>query len=517
MSKYQYILSASLIAFASFQGEVRPRFEKEEVRKKSFEKIKDAITPKEKPEGVEADTQGDIKPPKEQIDKQEDENIDPTEIVPKPDKGAILDDKEPIIEEVQSPADDFGPLQMRDANIAEHVPNQILYFSKNMQSEIERYALDADVAILEVSQLDQIGVSMVTAQLKPGDSVAKATERLQALNGIIWAQPNHYFQLLGSNSRDKGYALHGVRNIQPISGVIVMIDSAVDKENIALKDANIEQKIYGIKGTAEAHGTAIAEIMVGTGDYAGGARGAKLISLAAFEESSKKGWLSQTRYLALALNEAAKIRPNVINLSFGASSDDLILSKLLNHIETRGICVASAAGNGNGGKTLFPARHENTLAVTAIDARKRAYEFASVGPEIDTAAWGVNMNAAVPNGRRSVSGTSFATAVVSASLMHMPACNGGRAPSEMRDMIAQYSQDLGERGRDDIFGAGLFQLPEPNKPKNNKPKGTSEKTVVSHESHSLLAYIAAALAFGLPAFAFFIFWRRRNKKNIQTK
>ena len=107
---------------------------------------------------------------------------------------------------------------------------------------------------------------------------------------------------------------------------------------------------------------------------------------------------------------------------------------------------------------LFPARLPSTIAVTAVDAKKRAYAYASKGPEIDLAAWGVDMNAAVPGGRRAVSGTSFATAVVSGALLRFKGCNGGRDPAGMRRGLEALAQDLGEKGRDPVFGAGLLRL-----------------------------------------------------------
>ncbi len=405
---------------------------------------------------------------------------------------------------------DLGPLEMADRDIPEFVPGQILYFSRAPASRLSQIAAAADVAIIETILLDQIGISMITARLKPGDTVGGAGARLEKQKDVLWAQPNHYFQLLGQSSRSRGLALHGIGTAgdRQKSGSIVMIDSLVDTSNAALAGAAIEQKGYGTKGRPDAHGTAIAELLVGTGDYAGVARGAKLISLAAFEPTEQRTWLSQTRYLAQAMNEASRLRPNVANLSFGANASDRILTRLLNKLESRGICVVSAAGNGNGGKVLFPARLATTLAVTAIDGRKRAYRYASKGPEINVAAWGVNLNAAVPGGRRSVSGTSFATAIVSGSLLGLDACSGEYSPKAMRDFVTRHAQDLGEKGHDDIFGAGLFRLSE-----DTAEKQSNDETTPKSEEEAgvpLAAWLGGAglLLAGL----FLLLFRRRRKK-----
>jgi Subtilase family len=353
------------------------------------------------------------------------------------------------------------PLQMQDQTIADYVPGEVLFFTKGTPAQIARIARTARLTVLSTEALDELGVFMVLARIAPGDTVEAATARLAGQGGVEWAQPNHQFQVLaGSSSREKGLALHKL-TIGPkvrVTGTIVLIDSAVDLANPALKGAAIQQRLFGIDAAPSPHGTAIAEILVGTGPFSGVASGATIASLAAFAPASEKSWLSQTRSLALAMNAGVKLRPQVVNLSFGAARDDEALRRLLGRFESEGACVVAAAGNGSGGPVLFPARLASSIAVTAIDGKKRAYAYASKGPEIDLAAWGVDMNAAVPGGRRAVSGTSFATAVVSGALLRFHGCNGGRDPAGMRTGLAALAQDLGPKGRDPVYGAGLFRL-----------------------------------------------------------
>ncbi len=348
------------------------------------------------------------------------------------------------------------PLEMQDATIPDYVPSEALAFVNG--ADPARIARAARVTVIAAEPLDELGVTMATFRVAPADTVEAAVARLAAQRGVEWSQPNHQFQVLGSTSRDKGLALHGLK-AATISGTILLIDSAVDLANPALKGAATSQQLFGIPPDPSPHGTAIAEILVGTGPLSGVARGATLVSMAAFSAASEKSWLSQTRFLALAMNAGLKLRPQVVNLSFGANRNDEALTRLLAKFESGGSCVVAAAGNGSGGPVLFPARLSTSVAVTAIDAKKRAYAYASKGPEVDLAAWGVEMNAAVPGGRRAVSGTSFATAVVSGALLRFHGCNGGRNPAGMRIGLAALAQDLGVKGVDPVYGAGLFRLP----------------------------------------------------------
>jgi hypothetical protein len=355
------------------------------------------------------------------------------------------------------------PLEMRDVEVAEALSDQVIFVIQGPAPQgptpnAERIARMGKVTLIETTYLDQSGVTMVVAQLAPGDSVAAAATRLERQKAVAWAQPNYQFQLLGSKP-PKRFALHAIPEKQPrVSGKIVMIDAPVDTGHDNLKGASIQQSFFGVSAAPQLHGTAVAALLVGTGPYPGTAQGADLTSLAAFGQSTYGASLSRTSYLAKAMNEAARLRPDVLNLSFGGPEDRL-LGVTLDAIRKNGVCVAAAAGNGGAkGHVLFPATHPASLAVTAVDESLRGYAYASQGARVDISGVGVGLNAAVPGGRRAVSGTSFATAVISGALLRMPACNGGRNPGAMKDQVTAYAQDLGAKGRDPIFGAGLFRL-----------------------------------------------------------
>ncbi|MCR5879651.1 S8 family serine peptidase [Phenylobacterium sp. J367] len=169
--------------------------------------------------------------------------------------------------------------------------------------------------------------------------------------------------------------------------------------------------------------------------------------------------LSETRHLARALDAAIALQPNVLNLSFGGPEDRL-LARLVEAADARGICLVAAAGNGgSAGRTPFPASHPKVLGVTAVDVRLAPYPWSTPGTAMDVAALGVDLVAAVPGGYRRVSGSSYASAIVSGALARTPACARDRNPAAMRAAVVQAARDLGAPGRDPRFGAGLFRLP----------------------------------------------------------
>jgi hypothetical protein len=353
------------------------------------------------------------------------------------------------------------PLEMRDAVIDEYVAGEVIFVIDGQGANAEAIARKANLAVIESAWLDESNVTMVVAALSPSETVSVAIARLERQKGVAFAQPNYQFQLLGK-SRPKRFDLHVIPEKQTsVSGSIVMIDAAVDTGHANLAGASVTQQFFGTDKTPAVHGTAIAALLVGTGSYPGTAQGAKLTSLAAFGGSATDAVLSRTSYLAKAVNEASRLRPDVLNLSFGGPQDRL-LGITLDTIRKNGVCVSAAAGNGGpSGKVLFPASHPSSLAVTAVDEKLKGYAYASQGARIDVAGVGVGLNAAAPGGRRAVSGTSFATAVISGALLRMPACNGGRNPAAMKEQVAARAQDLGAKGHDTVFGNGLFRLSAP--------------------------------------------------------
>ena len=420
-------------------------------------------------------------------------------------------------EEIEDP---FSDLIMRDRDIPEFEPNMVLFFSREPSASLRTIAADNGLLVQAITELDQIGLTMVSARIEPGDLVEDAVKRLRAYKVVEWAEPNAYYQLL-ENSRSGGLDMHGLGQIEggagktlPNDATIVLIDSPIDTENAALQGARIEQKAVDVADTPSPHGTAIAELLVGTGEFAGVAKGARLVSFAAFEETDANGFLSTSETLAKALNAASRMRPHALNLSFGSNYDSKVLTELLDVINGHGICVATAAGNGEGAPVLFPARHASTLAITALDRSRRPYAYASVGNEIDVAAWGVAMNAAVPGGRRVVSGTSFATALVSGGMLYMPACTDGRDPAAMRTAIKGDAEDLGDKGEDPIYGAGLFRLGVASTTAvkhSNAPPPAEELPDLEEGTNPLIYAAGGAGALGAGGL-FFLAWRRRKKK-----
>ena len=346
-----------------------------------------------------------------------------------------------------------------DADIEPQVHGQLVAVIAGDDADAARIARAARLTLLDFAPLESIARGMVILAPLPGEDPQAVIARLSRQRGVDWVQPNFRFQSLGGKLPQRFRLLGLTRPAQlRRSGTVAMIDTPIDTANAELRGAQVTPVVHGTSAAPAAHGTAIAALLVGTGEVQGMAQGARLISLAAFDPDTTASGVSQTRYLARALDAAWKLRPDVLNLSFGGSEDRL-LAQLVAALDRRGVCMAGAVGNGGPqSAVLFPARHPAVLAVTAADEKLRIYPRAARGPQVAVTGIGAGLLAAVPGGYRQVSGTSFAAATVSGAMMHMAECTAVHDPAAMRRRVAAQARDLGTPGRDPVFGAGVLRL-----------------------------------------------------------
>jgi subtilisin family serine protease len=121
------------------------------------------------------------------------------------------------------------------------------------------------------------------------------------------------------------------------------------------------------------------------------------------------------------------------------------------------ILVAAAGNAGPKSKPLYPGADPNVIAVTATDADDKLFAMANRGAYVAVAAPGVDILMPSPGAGYWVStGTSMAAAYVSGVaalvLERQPRLDG----EALRKLLVATAHDLGPKGRDDQFGAGLI-------------------------------------------------------------
>jgi len=118
--------------------------------------------------------------------------------------------------------------------------------------------------------------------------------------------------------------------------------------------------------------------------------------------------------------------------------------------------VAAAGNGGREGKPLFPAAWNDVIAVTATDADNELFIYATRGTFIALAAPGYGILSTQPQDRfRSFSGTSMAAAHVSGVVALLLEVKRALSPRAIKQCLETTAKDLGDPGRDSLFGSGL--------------------------------------------------------------
>jgi subtilisin len=158
---------------------------------------------------------------------------------------------------------------------------------------------------------------------------------------------------------------------------------------------------------------------------------------------------------------------DIATMSLSTSKDSQSLRDACQNASDAGVLLVAAAGNTNGGNVTYPAMYDSVIAVTATNLSDQQASFSSIGPEVELAAPGVDiMSTTRGDGSYGyLSGTSQAAPHVAgtAALIissNLPDINGdGMVNNEdVRLQLRSTAQDLGDSGKDDIYGYGLVDV-----------------------------------------------------------
>ena len=248
------------------------------------------------------------------------------------------------------------------------------------------------------------------------------------------------------------------------SGVrIGVIDTSFDMAHPALKGREHEQKDFRSKpmdAKSDWHGTAVLSVLAGDASSStpGIVPGARFLLASTFGVG-QDGHASADALSVLAALSWLDGKVDIINMSFsGPRNDEIELA--IRAMAVKGVVFVAAAGNrGPNGPASYPAAYPDVIAVTAVAQDRRSYRHATHGAYVDMAAPGVDVFTALPMGKTGLrTGTSFAAPFVTGLLAAMPAARKGiQAKSDLLTRIS--TEDLGEPGRDPVFGEGLPMAP----------------------------------------------------------
>lgn len=245
---------------------------------------------------------------------------------------------------------------------------------------------------------------------------------------------------------------------------IGVVDTGVNVEHAMLADADVTLETIGTTGTEPSekkHGTAVVALFVGDGSdrVPGLAPAARLLVVDPFGRAGSDE-RSDVFSLANALDRLGEANVDIASLSL-AGPDNAILAAAVTRLRAADIPIVAAVGNaGPRAGVLFPAAYPGVVGATAVDGSGRIYRRAVQGEHVAFAAPGVDIaTAASISGVRPQTGTSFAVPFVTTAVA--AAMADGKPLDAALTQLSEASRDLGEPGRDPVFGWGLVQIPAP--------------------------------------------------------
>lgn len=361
-----------------------------------------------------------------------------------------------------------GPSGAPPAGERRFVPDEVVIEVANSVSAGQIAALQRRHRLTRIeSQSSQLsGTTLFRWRIPDRRSVASVVRALEADQTVTAAQPNYLFTLQQDGPRRAGdpaqYELAKLHLPQAHAlsegdGVrVAVIDSGIDAAHPDLKDSVVESfDALTRPPVPHKHGTAVAGLIAAHGRLVGAAPNARILAVRAFDPSGA-GAEGTTFNILKGLDWAAAHGARVINMSFAGPPDPAIHRSLAAAYK-KGIALVAAAGNaGAKSPPLYPAADPDVIAVSATDTDDRLLEQSNRGRHIAVAAPGAQVLVAIPDGGYEISsGTSYSAAEVSGVVALMLARNGKLTPNEIRITLQGTAKDLGPKGHDALFGAGL--------------------------------------------------------------
>lgn len=211
------------------------------------------------------------------------------------------------------------------------------------------------------------------------------------------------------------------------------------------------------------HGTHVAGILgAHQGTRAQGvAPGIDLYGVKVYHEDN--GAKTRVGNLLSGLDWAIKNNSDIIVISSGYPDHNEEIHEMIQLANSQGILTVAASGNitDDNGTIDYPAAHEEVIAVSGVNQRMAHVSDSMVAYENELAAPGQNILSLSTDGTHSsMSGTSQATPHVAGIAALLMEKYPDESSAVIRQRMVDQALDLGDEGRDVIYGHGLVQFSE---------------------------------------------------------
>lgn len=232
----------------------------------------------------------------------------------------------------------------------------------------------------------------------------------------------------------------------------------IDLVDQATRNLGDDREYDPIPFDEQGHGTLVGGVIAATPNnrkgIAGLAYDARLRIVRAFDATGN----AEEDDIAAGIVYLALQGVDVINMSFGDAVDSPLMRDAIRFAYERGCLLVASAGNTGTTSRQFPAGYDQVIAVAATNDENQRSPFSSSGPLVALSAPGqAIVTTSVGSRYRTVNGTSFSAPYVAATIAMMRERFPTMDRADVRATLQQRTLDLGPRGWDDLFGAGLLR------------------------------------------------------------
>ena len=265
--------------------------------------------------------------------------------------------------------------------------------------------------------------------------------------------------------------------------VVAVIDTGVDRDHPDLAGVLVPGATFtsvlssGCTGGDDddnSHGTHIAGVIGALANNAVGisgvASGVRIMPIKALDCVGTGAISDIAEGIVWATDHGARI----VNVSLGTTADSTTLRNAVRYALDRNVLVVAAVGNcgGGGGRCIspnvpeYPAALPGVLGVGATASDDTIASFSTRGPQVAITAPGLRMVSTTPRGNTflsgrgvtsgyaPLSGTSQASAFVAGVAALVWSAEPALTAAQVYARLVSTADDLGDPGRDDVFGAG---------------------------------------------------------------
>jgi subtilisin family serine protease len=225
-----------------------------------------------------------------------------------------------------------------------------------------------------------------------------------------------------------------------------LIDGGAQSGHADLRGTHVVRWGCDGKEIPSEHGTAIASLLQSASLYAADVYCAQPAGGAAEDVARAMAWMARERVA-------------VVNVSLVGPANRLLERAVLALVQRGHLVVAAVGNDGPAAAPLYPASYPGVVGVTGVLRNHRVLPEAARGPQVMFAAPGADVVVATPGGgHASARGTSYAVPFVARLLaQRLEQPDRERAQAAVTQLAAS-AIDLGERGRDAVYGYGLVGL-----------------------------------------------------------